>query len=333
MRIHELTEAISVTKLFGPLKQSIKAGLVTAIGNLTELKDGFPRLEKLLKLGDTEPFKKQMAYMLDEYIPDALRKQIKKDINKIYGSSIVKTVDFREMGEENQAFVSGRSISVNVNTAKALSRQIAHRLMDITESAYSENDYVNGFFAITESIGNKEKEHLFYLFDRSNETIEKLASILVHELVHVIQNNQQELKGIKKNDSEYRSYLDTRKGEFRDMVDKRWASNNVNPEEDEKYYNMYMASPQEISAFSHEIALYIIEFNELNDATTVEELNELVRGIESQQIVQVVSEFIQHRFRDPKNIREYAVFKRYVKLVYQELNRYIDTLRENLRKK
>jgi hypothetical protein len=46
-----------------------------------------------------------------------------------------------------------------------------------------------------------------------------------------------------------------------------------------------------------------------------------------------VKSFINNRFRDPKNAKEYTVFKRYIKLVYQELDRYVDLLRKRLEQK
>jgi hypothetical protein len=135
----------------------------------------------------------------------------------------------------------------------------------------------------------------------------------------VIQHRRQERK--KFTDYEYRSYLDKHKGEFRNIVS---GPHN----RDEKYFNLYLASPQEIAAFAHEAALQLIKDYSLDEIQSADD----VHRIDARDIVDYVDSVTGNRYKNPKTPKEQSVRNRYMKLVYQEVHRYIESKLSRLKK-
>ena len=89
---------------------------------------------------------------------------------------------------------------------------------------------------------------------------------------------------------------------------------------------MYYASPQEIAAFAHQMAMSVIKAYDLNN---VERLQDIPK-IDSEDIVINVNQRLNNRFAKPRNPQEVKVRRRYLKLVYQEVQRYIDHVKQLL---
>jgi len=328
MRIHEIvTEAISATQYYHIFKKSIQDGLIQAVLALHVAEHGFPRLERLYDHDDQYPLMGELAGLLKrKFIPEILPKIIKTDINKALGSKAVTSVKFGKMPGNTEAYVTNNAITISLAFADRAADSIVNRLLEI---AYPYDDGVSGMFQMIRDADSDEWIRSD-ITDAVANDVNTLSSNLVHELVHVIQHDRQKAKGRTKSDYEYRSYLDNTKDEFRNM------SHDYMRGKDSKidstlYSKLYMASPQEMSAFAHNIVLDIITLSGLDHVSSMQQLIEIVKKIDAKWIVKTITNYIQDKFRNPEDKKEYEVFKRYVKLVYQELNRYIDTVKVNLK--
>ena len=88
---------------------------------------------------------------------------------------------------------------------------------------------------------------------------------------------------------------------------------------------MYRSSPQEIAAFAHEEALKIVNNLELDQIDDFPHLRN--------EINQVIQWYINDQFSDPENPEEYKIFKRFHKLMYQEVIRAIDRAEKEFKKR
>jgi len=149
-----------------------------------------------------------------------------------------------------------------------------------------------------------------------------IVDVFIHELVHIKQHVRQKNKG--RNEIEFRSYLDKDKHEYQKLTRKNWKDgtydmSNLSPEEIKRYYQLYKASPAEISAKAHNLVLQIIkkfDFGNPNDyakADYIENSQEALRDIP-----RYLEDFL-YLYKDNQDKRTQMVKKRYYKLVYQEL--------------
>jgi hypothetical protein len=168
--------------------------------------------------------------------------------------------------------------------------------------------------------GHSKKPLTDRIMYRLHGPVSEMISTLIHEVVHVLQHRAQQNKPSGTGGTEYRSYLDTRKGELKDLLSKYHSQRDF---KDERWDRLYYASPQEIGAFAHNIALRIVRdfgFN-LPDA-------DLTVSFTAKDFVDALRSRIGDQYRDPNNPREQAVLKRYLKLAYQEVQRYIEQRRK-----
>jgi hypothetical protein len=147
-----------------------------------------------------------------------------------------------------------------------------------------------------------------------------MLSTIIHELTHVVQHSRQRQKG--RAGLEYRSYLDPRKQMFPDN----------SKFDDPVYRRMYKASPQEMAAFAHEKVLQLMrpvlkdpEYYNINNPDYSEKdkqdiINELNRKLK------YIPTYASQLFPDPSTPLEQKIYQRYVKLMYQEAQRFIDNL-------
>lgn len=138
-----------------------------------------------------------------------------------------------------------------------------------------------------------------------------VAETLVHELVHV----QQAVRQDKYKEVEYRSYLDNIKDEMKMLM-----FGTI----DDYTRKLYYASPQEIPAFANQLVVNLI--NQIEEKPKSPEFNQkLDELIKTGRFVDKNYE----KYNNPDNYKEYKVYKRFMKLVYQGLINYRDSLNEN----
>jgi uncharacterized membrane-anchored protein YjiN (DUF445 family) len=171
-----------------------------------------------------------------------------------------------------------------------------------------------------------------FLFDSLNDDdINAIVDVVTHELVHVQQHSKQ--KSIFR--YEYRSYLDRNKNEFKNLAAKRYMAtvdpNNpdLTDEELARYYQLYISSPQEIKAFSSEMANRVFR-NIASHLDTAEDLENLKQDRDNikRYVVYVVKQFINSyhrdltsRLNDPTFVK---IYRRYLSSVVNQVMDSID---------
>lgn len=322
-----LDEAISISSLYDPIKEAIASGIAQSIGNLYNMKGGFPKLEEKFDTGEgtramqQELFKAVTGPFEQWNMQDHIVREIKAALTKQLGKNVVRRFSFADLGDSTYGDASNTNIRVNEKVVNNIAIASVAKVFDMVIDSYGEGELTAGLWYIIKEIGRNDRHYVSYLLDDNKRRIDNIASTIVHEVVHVLQHTQQNKKGF--GNHEYRSYLDKTKGEFSKLHSKRKRDD----ETQKRYYKLYMASPQEMAAFAHEIAIKMVNDFDLRDARNLEDFNHSASAIDAQSIVDYVNEKVGQYFRMPENRQEYAVYKRYVKLVYQELMRYIEQRR------
>lgn len=335
MKIKELiNEAISVSHLEEKVSIAIKSGIALAIGNLYDLKGQFGEAEEEFNEGDTSSLRLDLVMELEapeKSMGVAIANEIKKAVNKEVGKDAVVSVVFTDTGNA-YGTAQGRNIELNSKILKKIVRTTMESLVQIVLDNYGEGELTPGLWFVIKSIGAGDREYMYSLYsNETNRRIAKLSSTMIHEMVHVAQHARQDAAG--RNDHEYRSYLDKRKGEFLDLHNAKHGDEaTANSADDSRYFELYMASPQEIASFSHEIAIQIVDEFGLKTARTLEEFNNILRDVDAESIIDYVKQKVGKYYHKPQSKKEYTVFKRYVKLVYTEVQGYAAKRKEYLSK-
>lgn len=322
MRIKDvIDEEISVTPYEGPVTDSVNNAVKHALGQL------LPKLAKLPKKvsadleseeGYGKLFRTYVTDIIEPQLIDSLSKHMHDALNSEIGEPMVSSLKFEPTEHGEQGYASETNIVLDNRFSKTLTRKLVTKLIDSALDSYDPGERVAGFTFIVRMASSGDRYYWGTLYYEIEGTVSNLVSTTLHELVHVIQYNQQDIKG--RDDIEYRSYLDKHKGEFRSIVDRTSSADDSteDPWASDRFWNLYLSSPQEISAFAHQAALNIIKSYELHhDATTFE-------NITSDDIIDAVDTITSQRFKNPKSRKELMVRKRYMKLVYLEVARYVD---------
>ena len=334
MHITELiNEAISVTQHESAFDAAIRTSINSSVGYLYTLKGTYTDQEKEFDDPDTgswRPLMTALSKNLYRALKHRLPNAIRVSINTEMGDKVVDTVTFDDLGERTRGEAQADSITLNSRYLNSLTKHLLTAIFDSVSSSYNENERVDGLFFTFKMFDQKDR-YTLNLFDNSmTKTIENIVSTITHEVVHVIQYNQQVSKG--RDDIEYRSYLDKTKGEFRNIIDNPPGANEPprSPEEQERQWNLYLASPQEIAAFAHQAALEVIRDHGINQATSPEELDP--KQLSAGSIIYAVDKVSAGRFSKPKTPKEQMVRNRYLKLAYQEIVRTLEHKLASLKK-
>lgn len=324
MLIHEiLSEAISLTQYESKVQGMIINGLQKALKRLSKAKGKFPEQEQELTQNDSGyPFRTKMVDLLTRYLATDIAKEF-KNLKTIDGVHI-DTIKF--IKSEYGGYAQGTDLYIGSRIIKNIARITVDTIDEFCINAADEYpDRVTTFFTMCTIIADGADRHSKFLLnkilDEIQPGVDSIISTLTHEMVHTTQHGRQLQKG--RSNLEYRSYLDKKKGEFKSLHDKNdW---NENPRARELYY----ASPQEIPAFAHEIALYVIRAYALPQITSVEEIS----TITPEDITYAMSRYpmIASLATNP-DPRAKKVYQRYAKLVYLEVQNYIQQLKQKLAK-
>jgi hypothetical protein len=319
MRIKDIiVEEISVTSYRGAVTDAIRNAVKHSLAQL------LPKLEKLPKKAaagiesdesNPKAFKEYVTKHLD--ISASLSKYILDSLNSEIGSTMVSNVDFEETDEGERGYSRERGIFLDIRYKSAVTRKIIETLLGEAYENYEPGERVKGFAFMARMAASGDRYYWGMIHYEIDRIVAAMVRTTLHELVHVMQYSSQEVKG--RSGIEYRSYLDKHKGEFRSHIDDPKA--DLGPDETERFYNLYLSSPQEIAAFAHEAALDIISSYESNSSP--EAFNELTQD----DIVNAVDRVTSERFKDPKTRLELMVRKRYMKLAYLEVIRFINAQR------
>lgn len=147
-----------------------------------------------------------------------------------------------------------------------------------------------------------------------NELLIKLADIFLHEMVHIIQEEQMHIYAYKnKKDlsdvNSYKSYLSDKtltnyKGQD------EYLQKELDDEHDDRWKKLYYADAREITAYAHNFVQSLMRKYKPADNKNWPSLNSIARDIPK-----MVKELMT-----PTTPNELKVYNRYLKLVYQELD-------------
>ena len=231
---------------------------------------------------------------------------------KIVGSKISFNPDIKSYGYANKL-----SIVINYSFLKSIVSAIKKYIYDYFYNVdKSEKKSIKDIFlkALQKIINDP---HTFFKTHSSlKNIITQFVETITHELVHVFQQAEQFRK--KRPNFEYRSYAE------KDLEKFRTAMRNKSSIED---FRIYHASPQEITAFAHNIASQILKNTEFKSII-------LWPDTDQSNYNKIISDYVAKHLRytpeQRKNMNyiERKVFNRYVKQVYQILQHYIETERE-----
>lgn len=321
MKISELIyEAISFTQHLKEVETVINDAVKKSINNLSP--DKFQKFRTSVNRSKNYA---SMSATIESELRTLLMTTIEQNLT-IIGVDILSSevtdyadylsVQFKDLPQTTRGQATDFDIDINEDFIDDIIEQLVPSLIEsASNSIYDEENMFDDFFQI---IKNKQLQTRVINGWLIQGLIDDIASNFIHELVHVRQHIPQIQKG--RDETEYRSYLDKTKGEFGKIAFEPQDSEEVQ----QRYWDLYISSPQEIAARAHQSAIKIIKNTELNAVTSIEELPR------KNDIMADINQYAREQFKDPENPKEKQVFNRYVKLIYQEVDRYYDNLKNKL---
>lgn len=324
MRLLELfvTEKIGLTHLKTPLRRAIESAIIDSVYQIyykePKLDPGVRDLassqvstvpvNEEIKNWLTKQLKFRLALHIDEVLKEELSQSLKVKISDTGGA---------------HGLASGLTMILGNQLIDSMVEKIVNNVTDYSfDYLESESDLISNLFRMYKRIA-EDRGMASSLISDIESDINRLISVIIHEAVHLMQH----LPQYKKNRPtlDYRGYLAKDKEEFYTAI-----KNVASGKHTEADYKLYRSSPQEISAFANELALKIADDYDITNLFSMEDfdLAEFKKGIPD-----LIRGYIFRMFDDPNNPKEYRVFKRFHKQVYQEFVRYTEQLEKKLKNK
>jgi len=313
-------EAISLTKHEEELINAVKKGIVTGLASLEKPFMSNENLQEILNDDNlSDRYARQyMQREAESKIEKAISKQMKMVLDQILGKDAITKYRFGTM-KGMGGYVQDTTMVINRAYVTQLIIAVMNRFNNYLYDNYNAGERTKGMSFIFRMLKGNDSSTVDDLTRDFERFINPIVSIITHEAVHIVQHKQQAHRPNKK--TEYRSYLDKTKGEFYAQAMKAKQSKNK-----DRYYDLYYSSPQEIAAFAHQMAMDVIKSYDLNNISNLKDIPK----IEGEDIVINVNQRLNNRFAKPRNPQEMQVRRRYLKLVYQEVQRYIDHVKQLL---
>ena len=309
----------------------------------------------------------RLYWFLEHRIAEAL----KDTANRIYPRSdprhlqAVGTVDFVTI--KYGGFARYQGVYISDRPLKGLRDQLVHQALDRTYDSYSGYDiYTTPKGEIRPGVSFREtragelqrqllemaRTHTADLVPAS--VIDELIDVFVHELTHTEQHRAQwdpeQLGNTRRpaGDLEYRSHLDDPKNrKFQDLAQGHAQGTLTTAAEQERYWELYLSSPQEIAAFSNNMATEIARSYGVFDAVSERDLDDALRhdpkqGLrgmlnDTSNITNMIQALTGDRFKKQPGENQrtarlrQAVWQRYVNRTYRSLRAIVDRQRQRLR--
>jgi hypothetical protein len=312
-----LNEAMSITSIAQPLKSSIKEAIL-------QLKYYIPSREHEIP----EDIKqKTLSEVTLKYLVAWLRPNITINVSSAICQAVVLEVkhklhmkmDIKFIGMDNVegGYANGNSVRISDVFLNQLVEKVFEYIYSRTlDRLSSKDELITQFFDSWKRLTDD-------IFDYwMNKLLDQMVDkILIHEIAHVYQHTMQFRKG--RFTTAYKSYLTKDPTRFVEAI-KRVIDMTYTDED----FRLYKSSPQEIGAISQDTAAEIIQVMDAYDFQTEEDVNQMEK-----HCFECISQYLNKQFNNKANKTEYNVYKRYGKLIYQELNRYFDNERLKLNKK
>jgi hypothetical protein len=263
----------------------------------------------------------------------------------------LRSVTFKKT--KHGGYASDQDIVISDERIRELSAHIIDLALDRTYSSYGGHeiwDSEGEVLADADWASTRSEELRSQLKDMSQyddywltpELVDRIVTTFVHELTHTEQHRPQQHRGR----TEYRSILDrSKKSEFHDLA-RGYEQGILTPAQQERYWELYFASLQEIPAFSNQLARNMANDWGIFDTDNLEWLDGLVRhdpahgyvGIlnDPKSLAQQIENRTGGRFRArPGETRKTArkrqrVWRLYVTRTYQSLVAIVDSQRERI---
>lgn len=349
MRANEfLTEAISLTQYREDLIKAIDRGVGWAMEVIARYRDEdleqralespkpydvlfahyfsetefYPSLEQSIGLALNKTFNKIFKERYANYVYRPSKKERKEDPEAAVAAfnatlqeklSTYLTADWGEkvkfvtgMPEGQKGAVARDTYLIKLNREHFLNKIVTSikNMVHITQTARAQyKSKVNPVDVLFSNVDRVIRDG-FYSIGRN--TAEELSLTIEHEMVHVFQNFEQYY--LRGRPSDYRSYLEKDPEKF-DTI--------MRDKTDPRHWAIYHASPQEITAFSHELASKIIRDYNLNV------YNKNIEKIDANTILFYVKSHLEASIPYPKTSDEVKVYQRYARLVYSTLANHI----------
>ena len=322
--IQVLTEAINYVKHAKSIRELIREGIVEAISNLGPSSDydTSSRYERYRHGVNADSSDASMTSTIQDELKTRLMWSVGERLKNVatrilelpQGSGYIP-VDFKSnMWAHGEA--TGLSVALNDEFIRVLVRRVYDMISMVVYDNWEggKNFYSWYWNFIRRYPWAKRIADSFRLQD----IIEHWADVFIHELVHVRQHLPQYQRG--KTDTEYRSYLERYRGEFLEVYEKNSALENPS----ERWWELYRASPQEIDAFAHDIALKILRsyIDEPGDL-------EFFTQADRQDLYRSVPAYIFSHYKKPENAAEVKVFRRYLRRTIQKIGDYLEHNQNN----
>lgn len=271
-----LTEAISISHLRNPLYTTIKSAILSSVEKVSTMK-----FDDDLQSGHLAVFQ-SLENALHENMTNALQQLLEREIDD--SISIV----FRKMSSNGEA--NWVDVTINIVYIRAITKS----LLDATaqQAMQAKHGWV---WAIANYHWEKTDRELVPI-------VRELVNVIIHELVHVKQALAQTSSGRVKR--EYRSYVQRDKKKFNDVMNAIKSGNFTDAD-----YIAYRASPQELEAFAHQIAMMFIDNHD-----------DITREIINRDI----HDYIDDVFSDLSDKNQRLAFNKLHKLLYKELINYVE---------
>lgn len=316
----EVNEAISLSQHEHEISQAMEEVIPVALRKFRKkFYESYEHPEEQ-ELYDNGSFTKFNKIIYPEF-HEIMKKELIKELG-IVGRKIVpalETIRFSEMKKSWGGYAQGFKIRVNEIDFDKLAEAIFYKLNEMVLNSYGEGEFLSGLWrtCIDPDIAR------FILTDKVTKVIGKISNTIIHELVHIQQNEKQIHRG---GNYEFRSYLDKDKNEYLNLAMKKEKETSP-ADDDERYNELYMASPAEIAAHAHNITIKAVKDYDLNNPMDYNKNSYIENAkIALSNITGYLDDYLHNRYKGSQDKRTQMVYKRYHKMVYQELRSRIEKI-------
>lgn len=273
-----------------------------------------------------------------------------EECSKLIGTRV--TMQLSEKGNNpHAAAAAGYNYIVFYDNIQKMVDEDATRIVGYL---ISDNIFTNNKLHDLEQLKTSLNSYEFWMFSLVDSLrVQRRISDTIHELVHIKQHSKQSRSTVYKDNktgefktkgTEYRSKVEPNNEKFRDAVFKNY-DNNI------EKHKIYSSALQEIPAYAHNAAIDIIDELHFGSSgainkNTTEALRALIKIIKNLHMgpnslydadfVRFTSstfEYYSETFNKPGDKKLYPVYKRFIKILHQELVNYaqhwIDKIKAN----
>jgi hypothetical protein len=330
----KLNEEISLSKYDPEVKKVILTGMVKALNDVYVAywadDDEYENSKKEYNKGNTEKFYKLMEVDLLNFVSYEVNDALFALGHRI--EPALQEVEPKLLKDNIGGYAQGYEIVMNRKVMVEITSLICKVIRNKVEKKYVIGELLKGLYSVVEEMIENGGVDLLEFSDLK-KAINEYAGTFIHELVHIIQHARQKHRGGK---FEFRSHLDKEKNEFAKLArknsvfpsdDSASSSPKLSSEEQARYYNLYFASTAEIAAHAHNIALGIIRRYSLEQPRPTKSMYINQGNYALKDITRLIDGYLDKRYKGKTDPKVQAVYKRYHKLVYQEVYKFIqDTL-------